>query len=306
MALLLVEANKLSNNDLVAGVIEEIIDRDELFALLPFVKTNGKAYVYNRENTLATVDFLDPNDPINESASTFTEVTTNLRIIAGDVDVDKFLDATMSDTTSQRAVQIAQKAKAMGRKFRNAVVNGDNGTNLKEFDGIKQLAIDITVADATRTISAGAAGGNLTFTLLDELSDMIPNGPTAFMMRSGTLRYFRSLLRAMGGNTAEMVMIENFGQPVPAINGVPVIVNDYLPANETLTTGINLTSIYAMRLNEVDGLHALFGGDSAGFVIEDIGTVQNKDATRTRVKWYCGLALKSTQSLARLQGVANI
>ncbi|ENK7527313.1 phage major capsid protein, partial [Acinetobacter baumannii] len=35
-------------------------------------------------------------------------------------------------------------------------------------------------------------------------------------------------------------------------------------------------------------------------------TVQNKDATRIRLKWYVGLVLKSTKSLARLKGVTNI
>ena len=100
MPLLKAEAEKLSNNDLVAGVIEEIIDRDPLFYLLPFVGTNGKAYVYDRENTLSEADFLDPNDTVNEGAATFTEVTARLRILAGDVDVDKFLQATMSDTNN--------------------------------------------------------------------------------------------------------------------------------------------------------------------------------------------------------------
>ena len=66
------------------------------------------------------------------------------------------------------------------------------------------------------------------------------------------------------------------------------------------------TSIYALRLNEVDGFHAIYGGDSAGIMLEDIGTVQNKDATRTRLKWYCGTALKSTKSLARVRGLTNI
>ncbi|MFH4377143.1 phage major capsid protein, partial [Acinetobacter baumannii] len=65
-------------------------------------------------------------------------------------------------------------------------------------------------------------------------------------------------------------------------------------------------SIYAVRLNEVDGLHGLYGGGNAGIVVEDIGTVQNKDATRTRIKWYCGLALKSTRSIAAIRGVTNI
>ena len=66
MPLLKTEAEKLSNNDLVAGVIEEIIDREDLFAVLPFVKTEGKAYVYNRENTVSEGAFIDPNEAITE------------------------------------------------------------------------------------------------------------------------------------------------------------------------------------------------------------------------------------------------
>ena len=74
MPLLREEAEKLSNNTLEAGVIDEIIDRDDLFAVLPFMKVNSKAYMYNREDTLAGADFLDPNEEIKESASTFKEV----------------------------------------------------------------------------------------------------------------------------------------------------------------------------------------------------------------------------------------
>ena len=45
MPLLKVEAAKLSNNDLQAGVIEELIFKDQMFAMLPFEGTKGKAYV---------------------------------------------------------------------------------------------------------------------------------------------------------------------------------------------------------------------------------------------------------------------
>ena len=123
MALLKTEAEKLSNNDLVAGVIEEVIDKEGLYALLPFVETKGKAYVYNRENTISEAIFVDPNDTITEEASTNTEVTTNLRILAGDVDVDKFLDNTMDDTNSQKGIQLAAKAKGMNRAFKRAIVH---------------------------------------------------------------------------------------------------------------------------------------------------------------------------------------
>ena len=304
MPLLKAEAEKLSNNELVAGVIEEIIDRDPLFYLLPFQGVNGKAYVYDRENTLSEADFLDPNDPVNEGAATFTEVTARLRILAGDVDVDKFLQATMSDTNNQKAIQIAAKAKALARKFRRTLVNGDNTANPKEFDGMWKLVAN------DRKIAAGAGPtNNLSLSMLDELLDAVPNGADFIMMRPGTLRYYRGLLRATGGTEPQHIMIKDFGM-VMAHNGVPIIVNDFMSSVEALNgsalTGGTYASVYAGRLNEADGIHGIYGGSSAGIVVEDIGTVQNKDATRTRLKWYCGLALKSTKSLARIHGLSNV
>lgn len=90
MPLLREEAEKLSNNELEQGVIETIIDRDDLFAILPFMKITSKAYLYNREKTLSEATFIDVNDTIPEGAATFEECVAKLRILAGDVDVDKF------------------------------------------------------------------------------------------------------------------------------------------------------------------------------------------------------------------------
>lgn len=301
MPLLKTEAEKLSNNSLERGVVEEIIDRDATFALLPFMKVDGKAYVYNRENTLGGVSFLDPNDTIAESASTFTEVTTNLRILAGDVDIDKFLRDTMSDTNSQVALQLAGKAKQMRRTFQQAFATGDNAVDAKSFDGIAKLT------PAGQTITAGANGAALTLAMLDELRDAVPNGPDAYVMRPGTLRAWKSLVRASGGTTPVHQMLTNFvGVDVPAHDGIPILINEFLPGDEDQGTATDTCSIYAVRMNEVDGLHGIYGGNNAGFVFEEIGTVQNKDAIRYRVKWYTSLVLKSTKSIARLKGITNI
>lgn len=303
MALLRAEAEKLSNNQLIAGVIDQIIERDDLMAVLPFVGVNGKAYVYNRENTLGAASWLDPNDPINESAATFTEVVAKLRILAGDVDVDKFLQSTMGDTNDQMAVQIAKKAKAVAREFHRTLARGDATANAKEFDGLPVMAAQ---AGGTQTVTAGANGNALTLTMLDELVDSVPNGPDVIVMRRGTIRAFRALLRATYGTDAVMQQLENFGRPMLTHNGIPVIMNEFLAADEAQGSASATCSVYALRLNELDGLHGLYGGDNAGIVVENIGTVQNKDATRIRLKWYTGLALKSTRSIGRLKGVTNI
>jgi HK97 family phage major capsid protein len=299
MPLLKTEAEKLSTNQVVQGIVEEIITVNEMFGILPFEKVNGKAYLYKRENTLPTVSYLDPNETVPEDAGTFTEIVTKLRILAGDVDVDKFLAETMSDTEDQLATQIGLKAKALARTYQDSVVNGDNVARPKEFDGLKTLTV------AGQTISAGTNGGAMTMSMLDQLVDQVPNKPDFLMMRSGTRRAYLALLRAAGGNTGAMIQHPNFDVPVLAHNGTPIIVNDFLPGNEAQGSGTNLCSIYAVRANELDGLHGLYGGESAGVRVEAIGTVQNKDAIRTRLKWYVGMALKSTKSVARLSGVSN-
>lgn len=299
MPLLKTEAAKLSEEDLIRGVIEEIITVDEMFAMLPFMLTAGKAYTYSREKTLAGGSWLDPNDPVTESASEFDEVTTNLRILIGDVDVDKFLDGTQSDANPQKAIQIAAKAKGMARQFQQALITGLQAN--KEFDGIDSLVVP------SQEIQTAANGSPLSMSMLDELVDAVSTGADAIIMRKGTFRAYKALLRAAGGNTGDLLQLKNFGIAVPHHDGTPILINDFIPGDVTRGATDDTTSVFAVKFDEAVGLHGLFGGaDSAGFVYEPIGTVQNKDATRERLKWYCGLALKSTKSLAAIRGVTNV
>lgn len=310
MGLLKTEADKLSNNELEAGIIEELIERDDLFSVLPFMRINTKAYLYTREfvgtddnitNGTNAPAFIDVDEAVKEGAAKFVEVVAKLRILAGDVDIDNFLQETESDTNNQTAVQLAAKAKAVGRKYHDVLVNGNATSNAKEFDGVK------TMVTTGQTIPAATNGAALTLSMLDQLLDAVPLGADVLMMRRGTVRAFRSLLRAAGGTSAAEYMVPAFGRPMLTHNGVPIIVNDFLPGNEAQGTSGNVCcSIYAMRMNESDGLVGLYGGPSAGIRVELVGTVQNKDAKRYRLKWYCGAALKSTKSIARLSGITNI
>ena len=42
-----------------------------------------------------------------------------------------------------------------------------------------------------------------------------------------------------------------------------------------------------------------------GLQVERVGSLETKDATRTRVKWYVSIALYNTVKLAKLIGVRN-
>lgn len=301
MPLLRVEAEKLSNNILEQGVIEEIIDKDAMFALLPFKKIVGKAYMYNRELTLSEAEFLDPYEVVPEGAATFEEVVAKLRILIGDVDIDSFLDETMADTNNQTAIQIAAKAKGMSRKFQRALATGDSGANAKSFDGIAALC------DANQVINPTGSGSALTFEMLDQLLRAVPLGADALIMRGGTADAILSMMRNLGGTNPDHITLPNHTDiSVPVYRNVPILVNDFLPGDEADGTSTQTCSIYAARFNEVDGMHGIYGGPAAGIRVQAVGTVQNKDVERYRMKWYCGTALKSTKSLARLRGVTNI
>ncbi len=299
MPLLTEHAALLSEDDMKRGVIEEFYHRDALFGKLDFQKRDGKAYVYNREKTLAEGGWLDPNEVVQESASDFEQVTTTLKINIGDVDVDKFLQGTQSDLNNQKAIQIASKAKGMSIAFRRMLVQGDETANPKTFNGMDKLV------HADQQWAAGANGAALSFSMLDELVDAVETGADAIVMRQGTYRAYKTLLRSVGGIEPQQIMIENFGY-VPAHDGTPILVNDFIPKGVVQGTEADTCSVYAVNFDPSVGFHCIYGGDAAGFQIEDLGTVQNKDATRTRIKQYVGSALKSTKSLAAIRGIKSV
>ena len=308
MPLLRAEAAKLSNNYLEAGIIEELVEKDEMFAYLPFQRVNSKALVYNRESesdvsTAITADthvkFLDVNETIPEAALPFVEVTAKLRILAGDVDVDKFLIETMGDTNSQLAAQLASKAKIIRSRIQYVMARGDATASPLEFDGLPNLV------SSAQTFAAGPNGATLDFDMLDELKDMINYGADAIIMHSKTWRYMKTMLRALN-IVPEHIALPEVGISIPVYDGTPIIRNDYIATNEEKgSSGAVCTSVYAARFNEDDGLHGLYGGspDSSFIKVEEIGTLEQKDSYRWRMKSYISACLKSTKSLARIEGV---
>ncbi|WP_016261205.1 major capsid protein, partial [Yersinia pestis] len=182
-----------------------------------------------------------------------------------------------------------QKVKGLARAFRRNLILGDSTTNTKAFDGIPKLMHDDQKIDIE--------GASMTFSMFDELVDAVKDlGADCIMMRSEHLRAYRALLRTVSLGPSE-IMMENFGRPMLCHNGVPFIVNDFIP------TDAGKASIYCLHLSEENGVTGLYGGENAGIVVENIGTVQNKDATRTRVKWYCSLANKHDKAIAALTNV---
>jgi len=306
MALTLAEAEKLSNDVLLQGVIETIIKDSPILQELPFIQIVGNGLTYTREKALPTVDFYDVGDTWVESTPTFTKPTATLKIMGGDADVDNFLKSTRSNIQDLETAIIEQKAKALRHEFEKQFLYGNEATSPKQFDGIIKL-IDTGVA-SDQVIAMAATGATLTLTKIDQLIDAIKGGkPDALLMSRRSRRKLQALARAAGSNLE--VGQGKLGEFVQLYNGIPVAVSDWVLDTHTVAgsvegiyTGESNSTIYALQLGE----GALCGISSPEMLqVERIGSLETKDASRTRVKWYVSLALFSSVKAAALIGVQD-
>ncbi|MCK4274296.1 MAG: phage major capsid protein [Dehalococcoidales bacterium] len=306
MAMTLEEAAKLSNDMLLQGVVETIVKDSPVLQQLPFIEIVGNGLTYNQEKTLPSIDFYDVGDDWAESTPTFEQITANLKIMGGDADVDNFLKSTRSNIQDLEAAVIELKAKALKDKFEEMFIYGDSGTNAKQFDGLRKL-ID-TESASDRVVAMGATGATLTLAKLDELIDAVKGGkPDMLLMSRRSRRKINVLVRATGGMTE--TERDKWGNFVQLWDGVPIGTNDWIldthtvvSSLETGTTGGTCSTIYAVQFGE----GALCGLTSPGHLqAEPVGPLENKDASRTRVKWYVSLALFSSVKAATLIGVKD-
>jgi HK97 family phage major capsid protein len=293
MALTLAEAAKLSNDMVLQGVIETIIQDSPILQVLPFIEITGNGLTYNRENAAAAAAFFDVGDTWSESTPTFTQITTSLTIVGGDADIDNYLIMTRSNIQDLQSAVIRLKAKAVQQKFEDTFLNGDTGVDAKSFDGIDKLT---TGAQAT---SMGANGASVTLAKLDELIDLVKGGaPDLLLMSKRSRRGLNNLARTAG--TFLQTDRNDFGQMAQYYDGIPIGVSDYVSDAATVGTSSDCSTIYALQFGEgaLAGLTA-----PGGLQVEDIGSLETKDATRTRVKWYVSIALFNTLKVAKLTGV---
>ncbi len=306
MALTLAEAAKLSNDMLLQGVVETTVKDSPILQQLPFIEIVGNGLTYNQEKTLPSIDFYDVGDTWAESTPTFEQLTANLKIMGGDADIDNFLKSTRSNIQDLEAAVVELKAKALRDKFEETFIYGDSVTNSKQFDGLRKLIDTETASD--QVIAMGSSGATLTLAKLDELIDAIKGGkPDLLLMSRRSRRKLNALVRAAGG------MMETdrdrWGNFVQFWDGIPIGVNDWTldthavsSGVETATTGGDCSTIYAFQMGE----GALAGLTSPGHLqAEPIGSLETKDATRIRVKWYVALALFSAIKAAALIGVQD-
>ena len=314
----LIESAKLSQDEMVSGVIEEIITVNQMYQFIPFDDIDGNSIKYQREKTLGgvgvtgvgtTIADADLNPIPGETAgpkapATFTEVYSGLTTILGDAEINGMIQATRSGINDQTTTQIASKAKHCGRVWQHMFVNGDGSGDT--FEGLAVLCA------SSQTVTSATDGDLLTLALMDELMDLVTakDGEVDyFAMHSRTRREYRALLRALGGAAIMEVIELPGGGTVMAYSGVPVFKNDYIVINGTQGTATDATQIFCGTFDDgsrSNGVAGLTAREASGINVVDVGESETKDERIWRVKWYTGMALFTEKGLSMATGIKGM
>jgi hypothetical protein len=303
--LTLLESNKYSQNTLQQGVVETFVENAPIAQFLPFKEIVGNGYTYNMEDTLPGIEFRGVNEGYSESTGIINPQTERLVILGGDADVDRFQVKTQSNINNLRAIQTKLKTKAASLKFSDHFFNGDTAVDPKGFDGIKKRITGgqhIKAADNGFDVNALPQGKLMD--LLDALAYQVQGKADALFLDSKTLLKIRSVARDLKYFAQT---VDAFGKPVTTFDDIPMFAvgdshlgNKIIGHSEVTGTANNTTSIYAIKFGADEFVSGLTNG---GMMVDDLGELQEKPSFRTRIEFYCGIAIFNPKAAARLSGL---
>jgi hypothetical protein len=307
MALTILEAARIAANngeDKKAGVLMTFAETSPLLAAMPIVSIAGNSYAYVRESVLPGIAFRAVNEGYTESAGATAQISEPLKLIGGDLDVDKFLVQT--NGAQVRSVHERMKATALAQQIGIKLIKGDATITTKEFNGLEARYGGTTqsvVTGAQVKDNPTASSSALSMKALDEVIDLVDPGigQKVLVMTKAMARNMLAYLRS--SSTAISMTVNEFGQRVTSYYGMPILIADQNGDQAAIGVdddGSGWQSIWCAALGP-SGLHMI---QSGGITVTDLGEVHTAPVYRTRVEWYCGLVDEHPRCVARLADVS--
>jgi hypothetical protein len=301
MGLTLLEAAKSERDPARLAVIRELAE-GELMRVIPFQDVEGEGVFYDVEQELPSVGFRGINETLDASYGVLNPQSERLKVLGAEVDVDtSIIDMRGPDAVGD---QVRMKVTSMRMTFEDQFINGDESLNPRSFDGLK------------RRINAGSSqainmNGALSLSALDELIDACDamGGQKVLIMNKKMRRRLNTASRATTIGGFINYELDSFGRRVTQYGDVPIIVTDTNAQNQPVqpfTETSSSTSIYCVAMGDL--LTTAIQGrcrGQFGISVRAMGEVPDAPVDRTRIEWYCGMAVYNGRSAARLYGVTD-
>lgn len=184
-------------------------------------------------------------------------------------------------------------------------------SSTNEFDGLATLMHPGQIYPST-----GAAGDEVSFELLDRLGNMVKGAENpVYMVPQAIWRKLRNLMRAGGGVDTTQLN----GKMVMAYGGVPILLNDYIPATESKGGTSTLSSVYLVDFSAPCGVYMIASGGSLntqaspfdvsvmGLRLFELGQIQGgPSAFGRRLCFFGALAMGSYLRAARASEIITV
>ncbi len=298
------EAAKHSQDTLEKGVAKIIVESSPMLEYVQIKTITGPALRYHREGSLGSVAFRGVNGTYTADSGVINPQFEPLVILGGEVTVDNFEVAVMSNLMDLKGEKYRMKARAMGIQYSESFFEGDTAVDPYSFDGLRKRLT------GNQKILAGSNGATLTLAMLDQLIDAVIGSDTILFMNKTLRRKVTTLVRAATGSGIVNYTQDAFGKQQMMYANTPIRIveqeNDastILDFDEDPGAGDSDTaSIYCIRFGS-DYVHGI--GNTGLPSVKDFGELESRPAHMGRIEWYTGIVVKHPRSAARLYGINN-
>jgi hypothetical protein len=329
----LAEAQKLTQDTLVPGFIEEDIKLGGLASMLPVWQLNGTNLVWNREKVVGAAQRASVGSQLVWTDEfEYNQITRPLKIAYKQTPLNKFVEQTYGTFNNYAAIQNRELSKSVLRTINDDLIYGDttNGGSLQPL-GLHAMAslYPTSLNGESNDVNIDSAESALSLGELRKLIDNMKYGVDFLYFPKVIARRLDAYVQEAGvANTIGTFNFtkEEIGARVTAFEGVPIVRTDYLveetvtaasgtppPSTElrTKSAGTGNYSIFAIKAGQVafeePGLTFVFGGDTneQGQLMrtEFFPQLENFDASGLRKTSYYNLADGSIMAVGRISDV---
>lgn len=316
----LVEFAKGQTDLVASAMIEQFAASSDVLSTIPFKNVNQGVNRFDRETAEPNVAFraLNAEPEISYGdEETFQDIVAP---ISGLIEFDRIKLKRYGER--KRMTYMKGQMKKGARVWTDTFINGDNGSDPKEWDGMANRMVATNSGAASTDVdgsnddsrllanATGSGGAALSLQKLDKAIELV-NEPTHILMSRDMQTKMQAAARSptITNNQVTMDMDSELGRRVTRFGDIPILTgypvgkgSTFLPYNEVAYGGGSAvtTSIYVVSFRE-DGVCGIQTSPPEFEPVDtDRGIFQ-----RDLFEWDCGITIEDFYSAIRLSSITN-
>ena len=323
------EAEKLTQSQLLPGVVEEIIKRENLLDRVPVALAQGKTIKWNREKSTLEADVtnLDIGQKLTWSSSMeYDAQETTLKRKALQRVLDNFIVDVYGTINNYEAQALLEIKKGVVLALGNDLIYDDTASSSKQFVGLHDLAYVQTGTD----LDIAQTDGTLSIDNLRKQIDAMKHGvdiiymPGIIARRMDAAYQERGFTSLASGTAASFAQISyglnDMGKRIMFFDGIPIVRTDFLVKEQKASNGPRTKwasgdetySVLLIKFGDVfagnPGLCVGFGDPEMGgklYKVEMFDKLEDYDAAGIRLVSYVAPLLGSKLCLGRIYDIED-